>query len=129
MNENMKIILDKIKEYDRIFIFRHFRPDGDAIGSTKGLTRILRLTFPEKDIRLLNDDFSDYLAFLGGEDELLSDEEYADALGIVLDTGTGKRVSNQKYTLCKEIIKIDHHIPVESYGKYEWVEEHRSSTG
>ena len=54
----MKIILDKIKEYDRIFIFRHFRPDGDAIGSTKGLTRILRLTFPEKDIRLLNDDFS-----------------------------------------------------------------------
>jgi phosphoesterase RecJ-like protein len=30
--------------------------------------------------------------------------------------------------LCKELIKIDHHIPVESYGDYEWVEEHRSST-
>ena len=25
MNENMKIILDKIKEYDKIIIFRHFR--------------------------------------------------------------------------------------------------------
>lgn len=128
MNENMKIILDKIKEYDKILIFRHFRPDGDAVGSTKGLYTLLKNTYPEKKIYLQNSDFSDYLAFLGGEDDLLPDEEYADALGIVLDTGTGKRVSNQKYTLCKELIKIDHHIPVESYGKYEWVEEHRSST-
>ena len=128
MNENMKIILDKIKEYDKILIFRHFRPDGDAVGSTKGLYTLLKNTYPEKKIYLQNSDFSDYLAFLGGEDDLLPDEEYADALGLVLDTGTGKRVSNQKYTLCKELIKIDHHIPVESYGKYEWVEEHRSST-
>ena len=128
MNENMKIILDKIKEYDKIFIFRHFRPDGDAIGSSKGLCTLLKNTYPEKKIYLQNSDFSNYLAFLGGEDDLLPDEEYADALGIVLDTGTKKRISNQKYELCKELIKIDHHIPVDSYGDYEWVEEHRSST-
>ena len=128
MNENMKIILDKIKEYDKIFIFRHFRPDGDAIGSSKGLCALLKNTYPEKKIYLQNSDFSNYLAFLGGEDDLLPDEEYADALGIVLDTGAKKRISNQKYELCKELVKIDHHIPVESYGNYEWVEEHRSST-
>ena len=124
----MKIILDKIKEYDKILIFRHFRPDGDAIGSTKGLQRILQLTYPDKKIYLQNNDFSDYLAFLGEEDAPLFEEEYVDALGIVLDTGTAKRISNQKYSLCKEIIKLDHHIPLESYGDYEWVEEHRSST-
>lgn len=128
MNENMKIILEKIKEYDKILIFRHFRPDGDAIGSTKGLQRILQLTYPDKKIYLQNSDFSDYLAFLGEEDAPLFEEEYVDALGIVLDTGTAKRISNQKYSLCKEIIKLDHHIPLESYGDYEWVEEHRSST-
>ena len=128
MNENMKIILDKIKEYDKIIIFRHFRPDGDAIGSTKGFAALLKNSFPEKKIYLQNNDFSQYLAFLGGEDEPLSDEEYADALGIVLDTGTKTRISNQKFSLCKELIKIDHHIPVDSYGNYEWVEEHRSST-
>ena len=89
-------ILQEILQYDKIIIHRHSNPDGDAIGSTKGFTRILRLTFPEKDIRLLNDDFSDYLAFLGGEDELLPDEEYSDALGIIIDTGTAKRVSNQR---------------------------------
>ena len=128
MNEIMTTILDKIKEYDKIILFRHFRPDGDAMGSTKGLQRILQLTYPEKTILLQNNDFSDYLAFLGGEDAPISDEEYADALGLVLDTGTAKRVSNQKFTLCREVIKIDHHIPIETYGDYQWVEEERSST-
>ena len=128
MNENMTTILNKIKEYNKIIIFRHFRPDGDAVGSTKGLQRILRLTYPEKTILLLNDDYADYLAFLGGEDEKIADEDYADALGIVLDTGTEKRISNQKYKLCRELIKIDHHIPIETYGNYQWVEEERSST-
>ena len=125
--ETMQKILQKIKEYDRIIITRHFRPDGDAIGSTKGLWTILQLTFPEKEILLLNEDQSAYLAFLGGESEPIEDEKYADALGIVLDTGTIDRVSNKKIALCKELIKIDHHIDHNPYGDIFWVEEHRSS--
>ena len=121
-------VLETIKEYNKIIIFRHFRPDGDAIGSTKGLHRILQLSFPEKEIVLQNCDFSDYLSFLGGEDLIRDDEFYADALGIVVDTATANRISNQKYTLCKKLIKIDHHIPVESYGNINWVEEERSSS-
>ena len=125
--KQMKTILEKIKEYDRIIIFRHKRPDGDAVGSTKGLREILRLSFPEKEIYLCNTDYSDYVSFLGSEDEPLSDEAYADALGIVIDTATAARISNPKYALCRELCKIDHHIPVESYADYEWVEEDRSS--
>lgn len=122
-----KAILQKIKDYDKIFLFRHFRPDGDAVGSTKGMAEIIKINFPEKKVYLQNADFSDYVAFLGEEDALLPNEEYSDALAIVIDTGTAKRVSNQKFTLCKEIIKIDHHIPTDSYGDLEWVEENRSS--
>ena len=128
MNQNMTTILNKIKEYNKIILFRHFRPDGDATGSTKGLQRIIQLTYPEKTVLLINNDYADYLKFLGGEDAQIADEEYADALGIVLDTATANRVSNQKFSLCREVIKIDHHIPVESYGDYQWVEEERSST-
>ena len=128
MHESMKKILEKIKEYDKILIFRHFRPDGDAVGSTRGLAEILKLTFPEKKVYLQNADFSEYLSFYGKEDELLPDEEYADALGILMDTATRKRISNQKFELCKEYVKIDHHIPVEDYGVIQWVEELRSST-
>ena len=120
-------VLETIKKYDKIIIFRHFRPDGDAVGSTKGLKRILQLTFPEKEVILQNSDFSDYLAFLGAEDDMRDDEYYKDALGIVIDTATAARVSNQKFSLCREVIKIDHHIDVEAYGNLNWVEEERSS--
>lgn len=125
--EKMRVILDKIKEYDKIVIFRHKRPDGDAVGSTKGLREILRLTYPEKEISLINNDFSDYVGFLGDEDEQKPDEYYKDALGIVIDTATVDRISNPKYALCKELVKIDHHIEKESYGDYSFVEEERSS--
>lgn len=125
--EKMTAILDKIKEYDKILIFRHKRPDGDATGSTKGLQRIIQLTYPEKRVLLQNCDFSDYLAFLGPEEPLLEDNEYSDALGIVIDTSVTERISNQNYKLCKELIKIDHHIPMQSYADIEWVEEERSS--
>lgn len=125
--ESMKAILDKIKEYDRIILFRHKRPDGDAVGSTKGLREILRLTYPQKDIRLINCDYSDYVAFLGDEDEAQEDDFYRSALGIVIDTATVERISNPKYVLCKELVKIDHHIDIAPYGDYMWIEEEKSS--
>ena len=125
--ERMRSILDKIREYDRIILFRHKRPDGDAVGATKGLCEILRLTYPEKEVLVLNTDFSDYVAFLGGEDEPREDEFYQSALGIVIDTAVIDRVSNPKYTLCRELIKIDHHIEKETFGDLSWVEEKKSS--
>lgn len=125
--ETMEKILQKIKEYDRILIFRHFRPDGDAVGSTKGLQEILRLTYPEKEILLVNDDYAKYLEFLGEEDGIIPDEKFADALGIAVDTGTMERLSSKKFPLCKETIKIDHHIDNNPYGDISWVEDFRSS--
>ncbi len=124
----MKKILEKIKEYQKIIIFRHFRPDGDAIGSTMGLRDILRASFPEKTVLVLNEDMSDYLSFLGGEDEPIADGEYADALAIVIDTGTADRASSKKFTLCREVVKIDHHIDDKPYGDISWVEDFRSSS-
>ena len=125
--ELMNAVLEKIKEYDRIFIFRHIRPDGDCVGSSKGFCEILRLSFPEKDIRVVDWQKCDYLAFLDIEEESVADELYTDALAVVIDTATSDRISNQKFNLCREIVKIDHHIPVEDYGVINWVEEHSSS--
>lgn len=128
MNREVKQqILDKIKEYDRIMLFRHVRNDGDCVGATKGMKRILQLSFPEKEIYLIDTDLAKYLEFMGPEDDEVPDEMYADALGIVIDTASEARISNKKYKLCKELIKIDHHIPLENYGDIMWVEEDRSS--
>lgn len=125
--EIKKTILEKIKSYKTIIISRHKRPDGDAVGSTMGLYKMLRLTYPEKRIFLDNEDYSDYVAFLGDEGEHPTDEDYDGALLIVLDTGTADRISNQRYMLAKELIKIDHHIIDTPYGDISWVEEERSS--
>lgn len=120
-------ILDKIKTYDHIILFRHRRPDGDCLGASKGLQRILRLSFPGKVIDLPESDTSNYLAFLGPDDPALPDEAYQNALGIVVDTGDAERISNPKYALCRELIKIDHHPDRDAYAGLSWVEEHSAS--
>ena len=125
--EVKKQILEKIKEYDKIIISRHIRPDGDCTGGTKGLKAILEATFPEKSIYLVNSDYSQYMSFLGGEDEQFEDDFYADSLVIILDTASNDRISNKKFNLGKELIKIDHHIDISPYGDISWVENLRSS--
>ncbi len=127
MNEQLKQqILDKIEAYDTVIVSRHIRPDGDAVGSTMGFVQILRDTYPDKKVFLTDDDFSDYLAFCGGEDSV-PEEVYKDALLVVIDTGTRARISNKNYRLAKEIVKIDHHIEADPYGDLNWVEDFRSS--
>lgn len=131
MTEQLQVmtqILDKIKAYDNIIITRHVRPDGDAIGSTKGLCRILQLTYPDKKISIQTNDSSDYLAFLGKDDEPIAPEIYKDALLIVIDTATADRISNSHYAEAKEIVKIDHHINIKPYGDLCWIEDWRSSS-
>ena len=123
-----EVILNKIKEYDSIVIGRHFRPDGDAVGSTMGLGRIISLTFPEKKVYLSNNDKSDYMAFLGDTSESVSEEIIKNSLVIIIDTATEDRVSDNRILNGKEVVKIDHHIEAEPYGDVSWVEDWRSSS-
>ena len=52
--EIKKAILDKIKEYNKIFLFRHIRNDGDCVGATKGLKEIITATWPEKSVYIIS---------------------------------------------------------------------------
>ena len=122
-----KQILEKIKQYDKIVIARHTRPDGDAVGTSHGLAEVLRAGFPEKQILVVNEDVSTYLSFLGPDDPDPGEDFYRSALGIAVDTGTMDRLSNQKIGLCPELVKIDHHIDDKPYGDISWVEPERSS--
>lgn len=128
MNQDaMRPVMERIKAYDTIILFRHKRPDGDCVGASKGLARILRLSFPEKSVWLADDARVEHLAFLGADDAPAPDAACQGALGIVVDTASADRISSPSYALCKEIIKIDHHINNEPYGDVVWIEEERSS--
>lgn len=116
----MKNILTKIKEYDRIIIHGHKRPDGDCYGSQFGLKEIIKATYPNKEVYLVGG-YADYVAFLGQMDEV-SDEMFKGALSICVDTATEERVDDQRFTLADYVIKIEHHIPVDNYGDYQYVD-------
>ena len=113
-------ILDKIKAYDTIIIHGHKRPDGDCYGSQFGLKDIIENSFPNKNVYVVGEK-SGYVDFLGQID-VIGDETYKDALAIVVDTATKDRISDARVDLAKEIIKIDHHIPVDQYGDLIWVQ-------
>ena len=121
-------ILQKLQEYDNILLVRHVRPDGDALGSVRGLAQVLRRSLPEKHIYATGADTSDYLAFMGADDALPPEETCRRALCIALDVATPDRASGEAMSLAAETLKIDHHVETVPCEGLSWVEEKRSST-
>ena len=119
-------ILQKIKEFDRIMIHMHMRPDGDCYGAGFGLKHIIKESFPEKEVYVVGES-ADYVDFVGTPDKV-EDEIFKDALSIVVDTASADRVSDQRFKLSKYVIKIDHHIPVSDYGDLMYVDTTRPAT-
>jgi bifunctional oligoribonuclease and PAP phosphatase NrnA len=121
-----KQIVEKIKAYNTIIIHRHVRPDPDAYGSQVGLREIIKASYPEKQVWVVGDE-DPSLTFLAKMDTI-EDLEFEGALVIVCDAANQPRISDQRYKLAKEIIKIDHHPVVDEYGDMQWVVPTASST-
>lgn len=102
-----------IEEYDQIVLYRHVNPDLDAFGSQLGMYWTLKSIFPQKNIVLYGNMDSDlmhlYLNFEIGE--IINGK----TLGIVLDTANRERIDGDT-SLCDKVLKIDHHIVVDTYG-------------
>ena len=115
-------ILSAIKRYNRIAIFRHSKPDFDALGSQMGLAIWLKDNFPNKEIRVLGDNHVTFTPRLYPEMDNLSEDWFKKPfLAIVLDTANTSRVADPRWKKAKFKIKIDHHPEVEKYGKIQVV--------
>lgn len=119
-------IFDKIVEFDTIVIHMHMRPDGDCYGAGFGLKYILEESFPAKKIYCVGET-ADYVKFIGDVDQI-PDDTYQGALSIVVDTATHDRVADQRYAKGAYVIKIDHHLPVDNYGDFQYVDVTRPAT-
>ncbi len=119
-------ILEKVKEYEKIIIHRHVRPDPDAYGSQGGLAELLKESFPGKTILAagLEDESLFYLNRMDEVDE----SDYEGALVIVCDTANQGRICGSGYEKGDFLIKIDHHPNVDAYGDLLWVDTDASST-
>ncbi|GEP22582.1 DHH family phosphoesterase [Lentilactobacillus diolivorans] len=119
-------ILNAIKKYQTIIIHRHKRPDPDAIGSQMGLAQIIQASFPSKTVLCAGKQYHGF-DWLGKTDEI-SDDQYKEALVIVVDTANQPRVDDDRYSKGKMLIKIDHHPNDDAFGDLMWVVPEASST-
>lgn len=119
--------LSVVKDYETIIVFRHINPDNDALGSQWATVSFLRLLFPKKQIlgaglhQIVKG--IDYPA-----SDHIEDYQFSEALGIICDTANHERVDDQRYSLCKSIIRIDHHPIHDLFGDLLLINEQASST-
>ncbi len=116
-------IHETIKRFKTVIIAPHARPDGDCMGSAFGLKYILQATYPDKSVYVVGEE-TEYLKFLGTVDKI-EDDVFKEALVIAVDTATKDRIADQRYAMGKYLIKMDHHILVDSYGDIEYVDTGR----
>ena len=111
-------VWDKIKEYEVITIYGHIIPDGDCYGSQLGLKNAILDSFPNKKVYALGSGIPKFFSLIGEMDKV-ENEVIKESLAIILDTGNLNRVEDQRYSLAKHIIKIDHHLFQEHFGDPE----------
>ena len=120
-------ILEIVKDYNTITIFRHVFADMDAIGSQFGLKYYLESVYPNKKIYCLgtNCPVSQRNNVIM---DIVSDEEITSSLAIILDTSNAARIDDERYKLAQKSIRIDHHVQVETICDEEWIDDKASAT-
>lgn len=123
----MENLFTIIKKYSTIIIHRHANPDGDALASQFGLAKLIKKNYKNKKVYTVGGKIPKYLSTLFPSNDLLKDDLYKDALVIVVDTANSERIEDNRWKLGKEIYKIDHHVNIEKYAKYEIVDDKKAS--
>ena len=103
-------IIELIEKYDTLILHRHFRPDGDAMGSQIGLKHLLLENYPEKKIYVVGDEAKFFSFMEDSQMDEIPDETYADALAIILDCGAAHLISDDRYNKAAATARMDHHI-------------------
>lgn len=121
---------DKVKEFDRIAIFRHSHPDYDAFGSQMGLVSFIKDNFPNKEVIYVGDNHVTMTEKCFPKMMEVEDSWFEkDFLAIILDLSNMDRIADERATKAKYTIKIDHHPLVEPFGDLEIVDPSMSAVG
>lgn len=120
-------ILHEVKDFDVITIFRHQIADQDALGSQFGLKTFLEKNLPDKKVYALGDSVGS-MAHLFPPIDHVDDEVIKHSIAVILDTADSGRIDDQRFSMAKKRIKIDHHIVVEEYAEEAFVDTSASAT-
>ena len=103
-------VIQKLQQYDTVILHRHSRPDGDAMGSQIGLKHLLLKNFPEKTVYVVGDDAGFFSFMEDSAMDRIADSVYEGALAVILDCGAAHLISDDRWKLAAETIRIDHHL-------------------
>lgn len=130
MNSQIELdsIIEVISKANKIGIFTHDSPDGDAIGSS--LTLYLGLKKIGKEVEVIADECSSCFGFLSGMEDVKKNGSKDYDLAIVLDCATKKRMfdTNGSFDSSKVRVAIDHHISNTFFADYNYVEGNSPAT-
>ena len=105
-----KKIIELIEKYDTLILHRHYRPDGDAMGSQLGLKNLLLENYPQKKVYVVGDEAKFFSFMEDSQMDEIPDVYYRDALAIILDCGAAHLISDDRYTKAAATARLDHHI-------------------
>jgi len=123
--EKFDLIDKEISKHNKIAVFVHSNPDGDALGSAAALKKIILAKYPDKKVTVFVNSIPEALKFVEEKEhftvvnqdtdiEKLKNEGYS--LAIAVDAANKKQVGLCKNKLYKFFdsfenkIKIDHHL-------------------
>lgn len=128
-------LINALSTHENIIISGHYRPDGDAIGSTIALGLALREA--GKNVTMINEDIvPPVYQFLTGANKVLLSAQLSripeNSLFIAVDTATKQRLGESAIAIaqqCHAFINIDHHESNERYGEINYIVSEQPATG
>ena len=131
--EVIREIVQAVEQAKRVFITTHAKPDGDAVGSSLGLCRILRARDKDAHIVAMGPITRRYRPFVG-DDENLDPSAVQLAEGdvlVILDCGDLDRAPEfaKEWVGIVPVLNIDHHHSNSEFGVLNWVDATASSVG
>lgn len=122
-----------IHSADKVALFMHVRPDGDAAGSALAAKRFLENLGKKVDILIENiSELRQQLKILPGFSEIGKCRFHRYDLGIALDTATSGRLGTKCQGIffgrCSEHAVVDHHVSSEDFGEIVVRESYAAAT-
>ena len=120
-------LLNEIKDYQIITLFRHQSADADALGSQFGMKLFLETNCPNIKVYALGDDVGSSAELFPKIDKV-ADEVIKQSCAIIFDTANAARIDDARALTAQKIIKIDHHIVVDEYADVVYVDTKAAAT-
>lgn len=129
-------LLDRLRQGHRFLITSHVNPDGDAVGSSLGLTRVLR-KLGKSSVVWLHDPVPGLYSVLPGSERVHVGSEPPHGFpenfdaAIVLECPSLERCGHAEAITGSglPILNVDHHLGNEPYGQVNWVDTAAPAVG